>query len=139
MLATIRGSMGEPPARLRATLESRWKISAYDADVLVNQGHDLVAYFEELATAVGDGKLASNWMQQDVLRILNETGVSIDGFPVRPAGLADLISRVSKGDFDTSRGREILATMVAERRPERRRSKARMRAMSSPKSNGLIR
>jgi aspartyl-tRNA(Asn)/glutamyl-tRNA(Gln) amidotransferase subunit B len=116
MLAAIRGSMGEPPARLRSTLGSRWKISAYDADVLVNQGHDLVAYFEELATAVGDGKLASNWMQQDVLRILNETGVSIDGFPVRPAGLADLISRVSKGDFDTSRGREILATMVAERR-----------------------
>jgi aspartyl-tRNA(Asn)/glutamyl-tRNA(Gln) amidotransferase subunit B len=116
-LAEVRSRMGEPPTILRKTLADRWKISPYDADVLVNQGRELVAYFEDLATALGDGKVASNWMQQDVLRTLNERGGTIGEFPVRPAALADLIGRVSKGDFDTSRGREIFAEVLASGRP----------------------
>jgi len=116
-LAKVRDSMGEPPVQLRKTLAATWKISPYDADVLINQGRDLVDYYEELARKLGDGKVASNWMQQDVLRILNETNGIIQSFPVRPAGLADLIGRVVKGDFDTSRGREILAKMIISGRP----------------------
>ena len=112
-LATVRASMGEPPTVLRKTLADKWKISAYDADVLVNQGRELVAYFEDVATRVGEGKVASNWLQQDVLRTLNERGEAIDAFPIRAAALADLIGRVQKGDFDTSRGREIFAEVLA--------------------------
>jgi aspartyl-tRNA(Asn)/glutamyl-tRNA(Gln) amidotransferase subunit B len=115
-LAAVRASMGEPPVAMRKRLESRWGISAYDADVLVNQGRDLVAYYEELATLVGEGKVASNWMQQDVLRTLNERGGAIGEFPVRPAAVADIIGRIAKGDFDTSRGREIFAEVLASRR-----------------------
>jgi aspartyl-tRNA(Asn)/glutamyl-tRNA(Gln) amidotransferase subunit B len=116
-VAAVRNAMGEPPAVLRQTLETTWNISAYDADVLVNQGRELVAYFEELATAVGEGKVASNWMQQDVLRTLNEHGGTIADFPVRPAAVADIIGRIAKGDFDTSRGREIFAEVLATGRP----------------------
>ncbi|NBW97309.1 MAG: Asp-tRNA(Asn)/Glu-tRNA(Gln) amidotransferase subunit GatB [Planctomycetia bacterium] len=115
-LAEVRASMGEPPAVLRGTLAAKWRISPYDADVLVNQGRDIVAYFEDVATRVGEGKVASNWLQQDVLRTLNERGESIDAFPVRPEALADLIGRVQKGEFDTSRGREIFAEMLASGR-----------------------
>jgi aspartyl-tRNA(Asn)/glutamyl-tRNA(Gln) amidotransferase subunit B len=115
-VAAVRAAMGEPPAVLRTTLEETWKISAYDADVLVNQGRELVAYFEELATLVGEGKVASNWMQQDVLRTLNERGGTIGEFPVRPAAVADIIGRIAKGDFDTSRGREIFADVLASGR-----------------------
>jgi aspartyl-tRNA(Asn)/glutamyl-tRNA(Gln) amidotransferase subunit B len=115
-VAAIRARMGTAPTALRKSLEQTWKISAYDADVLVNQGRDLVAYFEELATLVGEGKAASNWMQQDVLRTLNERGGTIGEFPVRPAAVADIIGRIAKGDFDTSRGREIFAEVLASGR-----------------------
>jgi aspartyl-tRNA(Asn)/glutamyl-tRNA(Gln) amidotransferase subunit B len=115
-IAAARASMGAPPTALRATLAERWKISAYDADVLVNQGREIVAYFEEVATQVGEGKVASNWLQQDVLRTLNERGETIEAFPIRPDALADLIGRVQKGDFDTSRGREIFAEVLASGR-----------------------
>jgi aspartyl-tRNA(Asn)/glutamyl-tRNA(Gln) amidotransferase subunit B len=111
-VAAARAAMGEPPAVLRKALADRWKISAYDADVLVNQGHDLVAWFEDLATRVGEGKAASNWMQQDVLRTLNERGWTIGEFPLRPEQVADIIGRIAKGDFDTSRGREIFAAAL---------------------------
>ncbi len=116
-VAAARAAMGDPPTVLRRTLESTWKISAYDADVLVNQGRELVAWFEELATLVGEGKLASNWMQQDVLRTLNERGGTIAEFPVTPQQVADIIGRVQKGDFDTSRGREIFAEVLSSGRP----------------------
>jgi aspartyl-tRNA(Asn)/glutamyl-tRNA(Gln) amidotransferase subunit B len=116
-IAAARAAMGDPPKVLRNALEETWKISAYDADVLVNQGRDLVAYFEDLAARVGEGKVASNWMQQDVLRTLNERGGTIGDFPVRPEHVADIIGRVVKGDFDTSRGREIFAEVLASGRP----------------------
>jgi aspartyl-tRNA(Asn)/glutamyl-tRNA(Gln) amidotransferase subunit B len=112
-VAAARAAMGTPPTELRRTLETTWKISAYDADVLVNQGRDLVAYFEDLATRAGEGKVASNWMQQDVLRTLNERGGTIAEFPVRPEQVADIIARVKNGEFDTSRGREIFAEVLA--------------------------
>jgi aspartyl-tRNA(Asn)/glutamyl-tRNA(Gln) amidotransferase subunit B len=116
-VARARAAMGVAPVELRRSLADRWGITAYDADVLVNQGRDLVAYFEELAGLVGEGKVASNWMQQDVLRSLNERGGTIDAFPVRPAALADIIGRIASGDFDTSRGREIFAAVLASGRP----------------------
>ncbi|HEX4000351.1 MAG TPA: Asp-tRNA(Asn)/Glu-tRNA(Gln) amidotransferase subunit GatB [Pirellulales bacterium] len=108
----IAASLGELPAALRTRLEITHGISQYDSDVLVNQGLPLVDYFVELAKLIGDGKLASNWLQQDVLRTLNERGVAIEQFPIRPAGLAELISRVLSGDLDTSRGREVFADML---------------------------
>jgi aspartyl-tRNA(Asn)/glutamyl-tRNA(Gln) amidotransferase subunit B len=116
-VAAARDAMGEPPAVLRKALESKWTISAYDADVLVNQGRELVAYYEDLATRAGDGKAASNWMQQDVLRTLNERGGTIGDFPVRPEHVADIIGRIAKGDFDTSRGREIFSLVLATGKP----------------------
>lgn len=115
-LAATRDAMGDPPSVLREKLAATWKIPPYDADVLVNQGRELVAYFQDLAERVGEGKVASNWMQQDVLRTLNERGGSIDDFPVRPATVADIIGRVAKGDFDTSRAREIFAEVLASGR-----------------------
>ena len=115
-IAAARAAMGEPPTVLRAALAEKWRISAYDADVLVNQGRDLVAWYEDLATRVGEGKVASNWMQQDVLRTLNERGGTIADFPVRPPQVADIIGRIAKGEFDTSRGREIFAAVLASGR-----------------------
>ncbi|MFM8578342.1 MAG: Asp-tRNA(Asn)/Glu-tRNA(Gln) amidotransferase subunit GatB [Planctomycetaceae bacterium] len=115
-LSAVRADMGESPAALRQSLERKWAISAYDSDVLVNQGRELVGYFEDLAERVGEGKVASNWMQQDVLRTLNERGGTIGDFPIRPDALSDLIERVQRGDFDTSRGREIFTEMLASGR-----------------------
>jgi aspartyl-tRNA(Asn)/glutamyl-tRNA(Gln) amidotransferase subunit B len=116
-VAAVKAAMGTPPSVLRKALAERWNISAYDAEVLVNQGRDLVTWYEELATLAGDGKTASNWMQQDVLRTLNERGQSIAEFPLAPATVAEIIGRIAKGDFDTSRGREIFAEVLASGRP----------------------
>jgi aspartyl-tRNA(Asn)/glutamyl-tRNA(Gln) amidotransferase subunit B len=112
-IEAARAALGELPAALRTRLASEFDITAYDADVLVTQGRSLVDYYLEIVRAGGDGKLASNWIQQDVLRALNEGNLSIDQYPVRPPALAELLKKVKAGEVDTSRGRAVLAEMVA--------------------------
>ncbi len=111
-----RAALGELPAALRQRLESTHGITPYDSDVLVNQGQPLVDYFVELALAAGDGKMASNWVQQDVLRTLKEQSLAIDQFPLRPKSLAELLKAVQEGQLNTSRAREIFVEMVSSGR-----------------------
>jgi aspartyl-tRNA(Asn)/glutamyl-tRNA(Gln) amidotransferase subunit B len=113
----IRQSLGELPAQIRARLEATHGLSAYDSDVIVNQGRGLVAYYEDLARLSGDGKAASNWIQQDVLRYLNEQQVPIERYPVGAEAIAELIRRCAAGEFPTTRGREVLAEMIASGKP----------------------
>jgi aspartyl-tRNA(Asn)/glutamyl-tRNA(Gln) amidotransferase subunit B len=113
----VRASLGELPAALRCRLEATYGIAPYDSDVLVNQGRGLVNYYIETADLLADGKLASNWIQQDVLRILNEKQITIEQFPLRPKQLAELIGTVRKGQLTTSRAREVFAEMVAGGKP----------------------
>ncbi len=109
----VRASLGELPAALRTRLEQTYGITPYDADVLVNQGRTLVDYYMAAAEACGDGKAAGNWIQQDVLRWLGERQADISQYPVPAAALGALIAKVRAGAFETSRGREVLAAMVA--------------------------
>jgi aspartyl-tRNA(Asn)/glutamyl-tRNA(Gln) amidotransferase subunit B len=109
----VRANLGELPAALRTRLASTYDISDYDADVIVNRGRALVDYYLDLAERCGDGKTASNWMQQDVMRTLNEREIEIAAYPVPSDALAELIGKVKDGQLVTSRAREVLAEMVA--------------------------
>jgi aspartyl-tRNA(Asn)/glutamyl-tRNA(Gln) amidotransferase subunit B len=107
-----RGSLGELPAATRARLEKQYSLSSYDADVLVNQGPVLLGYFAAVAEACGDGKAASNWVTQDVLRALKERDVEIGQFQISSSALADLIVRIKSGEIPSARGREVFQAMV---------------------------
>jgi aspartyl-tRNA(Asn)/glutamyl-tRNA(Gln) amidotransferase subunit B len=112
-VAGIRAGLGELPAQIRARLEQTYRLTPYDSEVIVNQGRLLVDYFVELAEACGDGKLASNWVQQSVLRTLHERQIGIAEFPVRPAALAELLKFVRSGELETVRARDVLQEMIA--------------------------
>ena len=109
---SIRETLGEMPAQIRQRLQSQYGIKAYDAEVIVNQGSDMIAYFETAATQSSDGKRTSSFVQQDVMRLMNERSIDIQDYPVDAATLGDLLSRVSKGDLDNGRARDVLAHMV---------------------------
>jgi aspartyl-tRNA(Asn)/glutamyl-tRNA(Gln) amidotransferase subunit B len=112
----IRAALGRLPHQYREMLETQHGLTPYDSDVIVSQGEALVHYYQELAAASGDAKLSSNWIQQDVLRTLNEQQITIDKFPVSARALGELIARVKAGELDTSRGREVLSEMLASGR-----------------------
>lgn len=111
-VARIRGSIGEMPAARRQRFESEFGLSPYDANVLVEQGQDVADYFDAVVGATGEAKLASNWIQQDVLRTIKDKKLTVAEFPVKPEGLADLINRVKRGELNTNQGREVLGRMI---------------------------
>ncbi len=118
-IADVRAALGELPAALRTRLEQSYGITPYDSDVIVNQSRPLVDYFVDLAERCGDGKLASNWVQQDVLRILKEQGIAIEKFwkdILSPERLTELLRPVKAGDIDTGRAREVLVEMISSGR-----------------------
>ncbi|MFC1759451.1 Asp-tRNA(Asn)/Glu-tRNA(Gln) amidotransferase subunit GatB [Planctomycetota bacterium] len=108
----VRASLGRLPANSRTELQNDYAISAYDAEVIVNQGRKLVEYFEAVAKKTKEGKKASNWIQQDVLRTLNENELTIDQFGISADALADIILAVADGTLDNSRARDVFAEML---------------------------
>jgi aspartyl-tRNA(Asn)/glutamyl-tRNA(Gln) amidotransferase subunit B len=109
----IRAQLTELPMAMRRRLEKDYKIPWYDADVIVSQGLSCVQYYEEAAKLSGDGKRASNFVQQEVLRIINDQGGSIETFPVRPPALAELVKAIASGDIDITRAKDVFNEMVA--------------------------
>jgi aspartyl-tRNA(Asn)/glutamyl-tRNA(Gln) amidotransferase subunit B len=110
-IEAVRSALGELPAQLRTRLETTYGITPYDSDVIVNQGRTFVDYYTEVATAGGDGKTASNWLQQDVMRVMGERELTIEAYPVSAKSLGELLAKVKAGEVDTSRGREVLQRM----------------------------
>jgi aspartyl-tRNA(Asn)/glutamyl-tRNA(Gln) amidotransferase subunit B len=108
----IKASIGELPSERRHRFEVEYGLPAYDANVLVEQGQDVANYFDAVAKSTGEYKLASNWVQQDVLRVIKDKKLKISDFPVGPDALAALINRVKAGELNTNQGREVLGKMI---------------------------
>ncbi len=113
----VRATIGELPAQRRQRFETEFGLPAYDANVLVEQGQDVADYFDAVAKATGEYKLASNFIQQDVLRTIKEKKLALADFPVGPEMLADLINRVARRQVNTNQGREVLARMIETGEP----------------------
>jgi aspartyl-tRNA(Asn)/glutamyl-tRNA(Gln) amidotransferase subunit B len=92
-VAAVKAEMGELPQQQRARLVSQYGLSDYDAGVLTAKGRQVVAYFEAVAAAVGDGKAAANRMSDLVFPALSERKEEIDEFPVSAAAFADFLKK----------------------------------------------
>jgi aspartyl-tRNA(Asn)/glutamyl-tRNA(Gln) amidotransferase subunit B len=110
-LEEVRSSLPEMPAAAEARLERMYGIPAYDARVLAST-RDLAAYYERVAQAAGDGKLASNWVMTEVLRLLKEEGKTSD-LLVGAADLGRMLSLISKGTISGKIGKTIFEEMAA--------------------------
>ena len=107
-----REELGELPAVTRERLRDQYGLKLYDADVIVNQGPELIAYFERASEVSGTAKRTSAWIQQDVLRALNERSLEIGQLPVSADHLGELLKRVEAGQLDTSRARDVFQYML---------------------------
>lgn len=117
-IEAIKESVGELPPQIRERIKTDHGLSQYDADVIVSQGRGVVDYFLIVAQGISDGqnkksgKIASNWVGQEVLRHLNETETTILEYPVSAESLTELLKIVVSGDLDQTRAKEVLAEMI---------------------------
>ena len=112
MIDEIKASIPDLPEQIRQRIKNHWKISDYDASVIVAQGQSFVEYYESLADSVADGKLAANWVTQEILRYLNENQLAVAELPVPAAELSSLLMEVKQNRLDTSRAKSVLAEML---------------------------
>lgn len=95
LIAEVRAEMGELPSAARGRLTATYGVSAYDAEVIVAKGRPMVAYFEEVAKATGDGKAAANRLSDLVFPALSERREEIEEFPLKPAAFAAFVAETA--------------------------------------------
>ncbi len=112
-IKAIANQIDRLPAQWREHLTTDHKLKPYDAEVIVTQGREVVDYFLDVTNGCGDSRIASNWIGQEVLRHLNESGDEIGDYPISSAELADLLKRVVQKELDQTRAKEVLDEMVS--------------------------
>ncbi len=92
----IAASLPELPDQKKARFIADFGLSDYDASVLTAETSD-AAFFEAVAAEAGDGKLAANWVINELFGRLKKDDLAIADSPVSPGQLAAII-RLIKSD-----------------------------------------
>ncbi|MDY6847248.1 MAG: Asp-tRNA(Asn)/Glu-tRNA(Gln) amidotransferase subunit GatB [Chloroflexota bacterium] len=104
----ILAGMPELPLERRSRFMTDYDLPEYDADILTDD-RPLSDYYESAVEAYGgDPKIVSNWIMNDVLRMLNELGSSADALVVLPGHLAAVIKMVDKGVVNNATAKSVL-------------------------------
>ena len=109
-VAAVTGTMPELPEARRQRFVASYGLPAYDAGVLTSSA-DLAHYFEQVATASGNAKAASNWVMGELLRTVKERAADIRDVPLRPDALAGLIRLVEEGTISNAIAKDVFARM----------------------------
>ena len=113
----ILRDLPELPLERRARFIEQYGLPEYDAEILTGE-RSLSDYFEAAAKAYGgDPKRVSNWLMNDVLRLLNERGLSAGQLRLAPAYLADIIRLVDAGTVNVSTGKSLLEKVESRGMP----------------------
>jgi aspartyl-tRNA(Asn)/glutamyl-tRNA(Gln) amidotransferase subunit B len=104
----ILAALPELPLERRARFMRQYGLPEYDADILTGE-RSLSDYFEAAAQAYGgDPKRVSNWMMNEVLRMLNERAAAAGDLRLTPPFLAEIIKLVDSGAVNTNTGKSLL-------------------------------
>ncbi len=101
-----RAAMSELPRVMAARFVKDYGLPEYDAGQLT-QSKAMAAYFEAVAAASKQPKLASNWVMGELSRRLNADEKSIEASAVSPAQLARLIERIADATVSNNAGRQV--------------------------------
>ena len=114
-IASIKATLPELPDDKKQRFMSDYKLSLYDAGVLVAE-QARADFFEAVAKG-RDAKLASNWVNGDFFGALNKAGKDIQDSPVSAAALGGLIDLISDNTISGRIAKEVFEEMFATGRP----------------------
>ena len=102
----VRSEMAELPRVMAERFVNQYGLPEYDAAQLT-QSKTVAAYFEAVAEACGQAKLASNWIMGEVSRRLNASEMTFEQTPVSAAQLAALIGRITDDTISNNAARQV--------------------------------
>jgi len=105
----ILSQLPELPLARRQRFREQYELPEYDAELLTTE-RGLSDYFEAAVKAYGgDPKRVSNWMMNDVLRMINDLGIGPGELRLSPQYLAQIIRLVDANTINVSTGKALLA------------------------------
>ncbi|MBI4357933.1 MAG: Asp-tRNA(Asn)/Glu-tRNA(Gln) amidotransferase subunit GatB [Candidatus Omnitrophica bacterium] len=106
----IKKSLPELPQVRLERFQKQYGLSEYDAYVLVSE-KSLADYFEASASEKVSPKMLSNWIQSELLALLNLKKVLIQESPVKPKDLAELIRLIENNTISGKMAKDVLPEM----------------------------
>ena len=106
----IRAGLPELPVQKRHRFIEQYGLSAYDANVMADS-RELADYFEAVAGACGDAKIAANWVQVELLGQLNKGELALADCPVSAADLGGLIARILDNSISGKIAKQVFEAM----------------------------
>ena len=108
----IAASLPELPDAKKLRFTNDFGLSSYDASVLTADV-DSAGYFEAVAQG-RDGKLAANWVINELFGRLKKEDHDISESPVTPAQLGGIIDLISKGDISGKIAKDLFEIVYNE-------------------------
>jgi len=114
----VRRSLPELPAAKRGRFVSEYGMTPYDAEILTSSTN-LADYFEKVVSQSFSPrvspKLAANWIQNDFLKLANETGKTLEAFQWPTyAEVAILLGRVQEKMITVTSAKKVLNRVFKE-------------------------
>lgn len=107
---SIRASLPELPDAKRQRFQAAYGLSRYDAGVLSADGES--ALFFETVAAGRDGKLAANWVSQELFGALNKRGLELADSPVSAAQLGGLLDLIASDAINGKIAKDVFGKML---------------------------
>ena len=109
LVAELEQSLPELPDAKKARFMRDFALSEYDAGVLVAE-QDMASYFESVVGERGqkrDGKLAANWVINELAGGLNKEGKDIGAAPVSAAQLGSILDLIAQGTISGKIAKDV--------------------------------
>jgi aspartyl-tRNA(Asn)/glutamyl-tRNA(Gln) amidotransferase subunit B len=97
----VKNEMPALPRELFQKYTKEFGLTEYDAYNLTDN-KSIALYYEELVRFTSNYKAAANWVMGDIKSYLNENGVEVENFPIKPEKIADLIVLIDEGKVSFS-------------------------------------
>lgn len=113
----LKAELPELPDQKKARFVADFGLSAYDASVLVAERESAVFYetvLDRLANRARDGKMAANWVINELFGRLNKEGRDITGSPVSSEQLAAIIDLIGEGTISGKIAKDLFEIVWQE-------------------------
>jgi aspartyl-tRNA(Asn)/glutamyl-tRNA(Gln) amidotransferase subunit B len=113
----LKAKLPELPDRKKTRFVADFGLSDYDASVLVAERESAVFYetvLDRLANRARDGKMAANWVINELFGRLNKEGRDIAGSPVSSEQLAAIIDLIGEGTISGKIAKDLFEIVWQE-------------------------